>query len=408
MKDNADISEQYDIVVVGAGLVGAALALELSQRTRFRIALLERNPSLPVVASGDEAQSPDAGNQRVVALGVQALELLTGLGITQQLSAQYAHAYHSMMIWDENSDGELLFSAAEVGQSDLGLMVDAIACTSLMQQQAQVLDVTNAKFDCLFDTQLSSIDFSDQPAVLHTNRGELSARLVIGADGARSQVRQAAGIFANHRDYGQRAIVAKILTSRSHEDCAWQRFLSTGPLAALPVHDNYSSIVWSVHEALADDLMSLNDDDFSTQLAIAFEQRLGDVTYVGQRQSFALSSQQADAYIAPSLALVGDAVHSIHPLAGQGANLGFKDAAALSNLITQADRSELGKLSLLSRYERARKLDNQQTDWLMSALNTAYLSNSSAVLMSARGLGMNWINTSKRLKNTLARLAIGS
>ncbi len=400
------MSKEYDIVVVGAGLVGATLALRLANSTSLRIALLERTLPLEPLEAGQ-------ANQRVVALGDAAVNLLRQVEVFEALSAQQAHPYQRMFVWDENSAGELCFNAQDIERQTLGYMVDAMACTHLLQ--AQALNFSGSRLDCFFDTQLQSLTLSEHGAQLETSHGSVSAQLVVGADGANSWVRQQAGIFANWRSYEQQGIVAKIRTSASHQDCAWQRFLSTGPVAALPVSDNFSSIVWSADKELASRLMQLNEAEFSHELSQAFEHRLGDVVELSPRQSFPLVSKQASTYFGPSVALVGDAAHSIHPLAGQGANLGFKDAAALSSLIAKAACAEagygktnaLGSVALLSHYERIRRADNAQTDWLMTALNSSYLVNTPA-WVSARGLGMNWLNNSKRVKGMLARLAIGA
>jgi len=393
------VTEQVDIIVVGAGLVGTACALHIAQTTSLQVALIERAAALDVHSCDD--------NQRVVALGATAVGLLKKLEVFDHLSRHQAHAYQSMMVWDENSNGELLFQASEFEQTELGFMVDSLACTQALQSKALNKELPNLR--SFFDTQIDQLQFNDCGVSVRCQDQAFDARLLIGADGARSWVRTQAKIFANRRAYEQQGIVAKIKTSHSHNDCAWQRFLSSGPVAALPVHDNYSSIVWSADDLLAKRLMLMPDEEFCLALARAFDHRLGDVIELGPRQSFPLVSQKASAYIGPSVALIGDSAHSIHPLAGQGANLGFKDALCLSELVCEAEPDELGKLALLSRYQRRRKPDNEQTDWLMSALNVGFKAQPPWWL-TARGAGMNWLNDSDRggsLKKLLARQAMG-
>ena len=407
------MSERFDIIVVGAGLIGAALALRLAQITNLSIALVERNP-----ASLKSSSSSDS-NQRVVALGHVAVEMLRDVGVFEQLGEQHAYPYQAMSVWDENSQGDLCFSAQDAGASELGFMVDAEACTRALQ--AQALNSPDKNLTCLFETPPTELVLGRDGATLvcldsdTSSSKKLKARLVIGADGARSWVRKQAKLFANHQGYGQRGIVAKIKTSNSHQDCAWQRFLSTGPVAALPVSENYSSIVWSADNAFSKELMAMTDEQFSLALADAFEQRLGSIVELGARQAFPLVSQQAESYYSTSLALVGDAAHSIHPLAGQGANLGFKDALCLSTMINDATKSDhdkknniesIGELAFLHSYQKQRQLDNQQTDWLMTALNSGYKFD--MPLWSAlRGTGMNWVDSNQTIKTVLAKQAMG-
>lgn len=392
------MTEHYDIVIVGAGLIGASLALDLAQRSSLRIGLFERSP--PIDVALDERTS----NQRVVALGKPAIAVLKRINVFEQLHPDHAHAYQSMSVWDEGSDGELYFSAEQLGEPELGFMVDSLACTQCLQEQIQLYSGGN--LSCSFNTHLLSLGLSKQGVELETSQGSIMADLIIGADGAQSWVRTQSKVFANRFDYKQRGIVAKIKTSKSHEDCAWQRFLSTGPVAALPVKDNFSSIVWSADNELAGELMELSDEAFCLALSRAFDFRLGDILEIGKRQSFPLVSQRAQSYWAPSMILVGDAAHSIHPLAGQGANLGFKDLACLSELLMLAPRSQIGSLELASFYESKRKQDNEQTDWFMSALNAGFRFDA-PLWLGVRGLGMNLINSRGRLKSLFAQQAIG-
>lgn len=388
------MAEHFDVVVVGAGLIGAAFALDVARKTELKIALLERAPALEETAD----------NQRVVALGKAATSLLVDLEILAPLVPHHAHAYNSMLVWDENSSGELYFRASDLDRSELGYMVDAQACTRALQAKAQSNDLAN--LSCYFETQFDQLKLSRRGAELIGSQGHWRANLVVGADGARSWVRQQAKIFSNKHAYRQCGIVAKVRTSESHNDCAWQRFLTTGPVAVLPLHDNFSSIVWSADLPLADELMAMNDGEFRVALAQALEQRLGDVIEVGARQAFPLISQQAESYISQSLALVGDAAHSIHPLAGQGANLGFKDLRCLTDMLAQAGSDKLGEPDFLAAYQRKRQPDNLQSDWLMSALNAGFRSDSPWWL-SLRGAGMKWLNSSQRIKELLAQQAMG-
>lgn len=394
------MAERYDIIVVGAGLIGAALALHLAKTTSLAIALVERNAPMDAELSPSLKQA----NQRVVALGHLAVGMLTDINVFPELGEHHAYPYQSMAVWDENSEGDLHFSASDADACELGYMVDAQACTRALQ--AKTLASNDKNLTCFYEAATHELILQRDGARLVGDGLDLRARLVVGADGGRSWVRNQAKLFANHHGYGQQGIVAKIKTSHPHRDCAWQRFLSTGPVAALPVYDNYSSIVWSADNALSKALMDMSDADFSLALADAFEQRLGAVVELGKRQAFPLLSQQADAYYSTSLALVGDAAHSIHPLAGQGANLGFKDALCLSKMIAQAPKDSIGDVAFLHAYQQKRMPDNRQTDWLMTALNAAYRADM-PLWSAARGMGMNWINSKQSIKAMLAKQAMG-
>ncbi len=387
---------KFDVVVVGAGLIGSAMALMLAKHTQLRVAIIERYAPI---------KAPEEDNQRVVALGAIAAQMLSDLGVLQQLGSRFAHPYKTMRVWDEHSYGELNFAAADMGIKELGYMVDAAACTHILQ--SKVLNGEYTNLSAFFDCQLSGFTHSKDSAVIRSKEAEYQAKLVIGADGGQSWVRKQAKIFANRRPYSQLGIVTKISTSESHHDCAFQRFLSTGPVAALPLHDNQSSIVWSADQHYAEQLMALDDATFGKELSAAFDQTLGEVFKLSRRQAFPLVSQQTSQYFAPSVALIGDAAHSIHPLAGQGANLGFKDIQCLLKLILETQHPEqIGGLNLLYRYQQKRKPDNEQTDRMMSALNTAYKLDF-PLWLSLRGSGMNWLNRSQKIKQILAKHAIG-
>jgi len=398
--------EKVDLIVVGAGLVGSAFALLMAEKTDLKITVVERAKAL---------QASTEANQRVVALGEAATNVLAEVGVFQNLSQGVCHPYQRMHVWDENSDGELDFCAKDYQRDALGYLIDSLECTRLLQ--AKMLEHPQVSVHYEFSAEgleilesevlLSGIRLTESVATTSV----CSAPLLVAGDGNRSWARQQAKIFTQESDYGQRGIVAKIHTELSHQDTAWQRFLHTGPVAVLPLAGNQSSIVWSADNARADELMTMDDTEFCISLADALEGQLGDVELVSKRAAFPLKSQRADTYFKRRFVLIGDAAHSIHPLAGQGANLGFKDAASLANVLSSKALSDgnsenLGELPLLQQYQRARKLDNQQTDLLMSALHRAY-QNQSPWWLAARGAGMNWISKSETLKQLLAKQAMG-
>jgi len=391
-------SRDYDVIIVGAGLIGSVLALSLVNKTDLKVAVIER-----ASASINNVEV----NQRVVALGYVASELLDHAGVLQQLGSKYCHPYTQMFIWDEHSNGELSFSSSEQQQERLGYIVDSARCVWLLQQAMRAA----VDIDVHYETEFDQLLFGSKFASLARGDESIEAPLIVAADGANSWLRQQAKIFANHRSYYQRGIVACIETSKPHNDTAWQRFLNTGPLAVLPLADNKSSIVWSADEERAEQIMGLSDEEFEKILREALQSKLGDVSLLSKRQAFPLQSLQADSYFKQHIVLVGDAAHSIHPLAGQGANLGFKDVQSLVDTLIGAlemglDKAEIGSLEVLQKYQRARKADNQQTDFLMTALHTAYRSRAPLWQM-ARGIGMNWVSANALIKRALVKQAMG-
>lgn len=405
-------NKRVDIAIVGAGLIGSALALWLSQNTTFSVALIERNEAM---------NAPKEPNQRVVALGHLAIDFLSSIDVFDQLTEVQSHSYRWMRVWDENSNGELEFDSASLNRDKLGCMVDSLACNYALQQTLIKPPSTRTKSnaqaaDCYFGVTLHSFNrVNGRGQLSATDRNgdalEVSAQLVVAADGGNSWVRQQAGIFANRHAYQQQGIVARIETEQSHQDCAWQRFLSTGPIAVLPLANNQSSIVWSANDTLATELLSLNQSKFEERLKYALQGRLGDVSLLSARAGFALSSQRCEVYYKRNVVLVGDAAHSIHPLAGQGANLGFKDALALGQLLAGLSHNSatskcIGEPKYLARYQAKRQGDNRQMDALMSALHASYQFDW-PLWMVARGAGMNLLNSSARIRELLAKQAMG-
>lgn len=390
------MASRFDIGIVGAGLIGSALALWLNKHSDFSVCLIEQQAAL---------NEPETNNQRVVALGALANNFLADIGVFQTLGTGHAHPYSTMCVWDDNSDGELNFSADALGQANLGHMVDSPMCNYKLQQALLSSDVS-----CYFDTSVTKIDQQSKRAKLEIESAgsseSLNCNLLVAADGARSWLRQQAKIFANTQSYGQKGIVATIETEHSHQDCAWQGFLETGPVAVLPLANNQSSIVWSADNSRAEELLKLSEKGFESALSQALRNRLGRVSLRSIRQSFPLKSLQAERYFAANIVLVGDAAHSIHPMAGQGANLGFKDALALGRLLLTADKSSIASPRLLSKYQLQRQNDNRQTDALMTALHHVYRVDLAAFML-ARGAGMNLLNASPLLRKALTAQAMG-
>ena len=403
--------KHVDIVVVGAGLIGSALALLMSKRAKgnakpLSIALVERG--VPLDASPNRVS-----NQRVVALGHTAQTVLSEIGVFEQLGSAFANPYQRMSVWDENSSGLLEFDASEHDLALLGHMVDSVQCTQLLQQEIERTPEISTYYTAQPEAikrlePLSAGESSVQLLLRYEGCDQiLQAPLIVAADGAKSWVRQEAKIFANHHRYQQHGIVAKVETQEQHQNTAWQRFLSAGPLAFLPVEDNQCSIVWTVDSSDGHELMALDKSDFENRLTLALGRKLGQVSLITKPIAFELMSQQAQHYFTHNIVLAGDAAHSIHPLAGQGANLGFKDIDALTRILCDEQVGALSNIRLLQAYQRERKPDNQQTDLMMSALHNVY-QQEMPIWLGLRGVGMNLVDRSSTIKAWLVKQAVGS
>lgn len=383
---------QHQIIVVGGGPVGAAAALALSQQG-FEVALLERGSAPP-------AYDPAGYDLRVYALAPHSARLLDGLGVWPEVLARRASPYGAMRVWERGPEHALRFDCADTGRAELGWIVE----------HSLVVDRLWAKLDGVVRYERAAIEsavFGEAGTILRLSDGrELRARLVVAADGAESQLRGLAGIDTVGWGYAQRAIVCHVRTQRPHRATAWQRFLSSGPLAFLPLADGHCSIVWSAEEALAQELLALDDAAFLARLGEALEHALGEVLDATPRISFPLRLLHAQDYVRPGLVLVGDAAHAIHPLAGQGVNLGFADVQELARTLAvsrDAGRDWAG-LRNLQRYARARKAANLEMLTLTDGLYRAFRLRVPG-LKAALGLGMEAVGRLGPLKAWLARQA---
>ncbi len=387
---------QYDVAIIGAGMVGATLASALAVRG-LRVVVFDRGSPPSFTA--------DHYDMRVSALGSAAECVFQNLGVWSTIASRRVAPYRRMYVWDAGSSGAISFDAADLGESRLGHIVENGLVAYALHESLRRID--NARV--LWGTVVKRIHTSDIDAVaIETDAEVFVARLLIGADGAGSWVRKRLGIAPHREYYRQRAIVAQVRTERPHENTAWQRFLPTGPLAFLPLADGSCSIVWSCDQPLASELMQLDDATFLRRLGESFEYRLGDVTQTGPRKGFSLSRSHAAAYIAERCALVGDAAHTVHPLAGQGANLGIADAAVLAEVLTDAEVSgkDLGGRSVLRRYERWRKGENALMMSAVHGLQRLFQARSFP-LRGLRGAGLRLTDLAGPLKQMIMRRAMG-
>lgn len=379
-----------DVVIVGAGLVGAAAALGL-HRAGLRVRLLER---------GGLAEPTDDYDLRVYAISPASVRLLDELGVWRAIVAERACPYTHMQVWETDATSALHFDASDARAAVLGYIVESRVVQRYLWAAlpAGVLREGASVRSCEADDTGMTVELE--------GGGRLRARLVVAADSARSPLREAQGIEVLRLPYEQTAVVCHVRTERAHQGAAYQRFLETGPLALLPLADGRSSIVWSSTEA--DVLMALDDRSFCAALTAASQQALGSVLDCTRRLTFPLALQNAQDYVRPRFVLAGDAAHVVHPLAGQGVNLGFGDVQCLLVTLGEAQRSrrDIGSPRVLARYQRARRADVGEMIAVTDGLYRAYrLQMPGWERLRQQGLAV--VNAVAPLRQALVRRACG-
>ena len=424
-------SEQnrYDIVVVGAGMVGLACALasvsDLSDPGRdigLKIAVIEAQPE-------PAKWQPQQFDKRVSALTEASRRILQNLGAWDEIQQTRVSPYNKMHVWDGDGVGKVDFDAADIQQPVLGHIVENSLITTALLHQAQqhpqielLYGSGVAELSPMEDVESVEGEVENRYRTIRLNNDQqLTAKLVIAADGALSTIRTLANIPLKEKAYQHNAIVTTVKTQKEHGLTAWQRFDETGPLAFLPLSkpqsqsepgsdlpdNHYCSIVWSVTPEKTAELLALDDDQFRQALGAAFEYRLGEIEAVESRFHFPLIQRHAEQYVQPGIVLIGDAAHTIHPLAGQGVNLGFLDAAVLAEELQRAVAAQVspGNLDILKRYQRRRRGDNQMMIYSMMGFKKLF-EQSSLPVRWARNRGMDLFNQSGWLKNAVTNRAM--
>ena len=397
---NAD----YDVAVVGAGPIGLCTAILLARQSGIpagRIAVFDRR----IPDSLDRAHELPL-DLRVFALSRASERILRAADAWNDIAATRAEPYERMQVWHADvpphGGDALVFDAAEMGERDLGVIAENNVLQAALAGAARRAGIA------LVEGEIVAFAQERDAAVLQAGDRQVRARLVVGADGAQSRVRELAGLATTRTDYGQTAIVAMVSTARSHEHTAWQRFLGDGTLAFLPLKGARSSIVWSIPTSRAGKLLAASPDAFERELESDFDSALGKVHLLSERLKFPLWRLSAEAYVSARIALVGDAAHVVHPLAGQGANLGLLDAASLADVLAEGvkTREDPGAMRILRRYERWRRSENEMMSGAIDAFDRL-LARGTGPIAGLAQRGMPWVGRSTLAKRVFMERAMG-
>jgi 2-octaprenylphenol hydroxylase len=396
------MAKSYDLIIVGAGMVGALSAILLA-KSSLRIALVDKH-------DGDyRLSTPPAYDSRVSAISSQSKALLETAGVWQGIPLERIASYDNMVVWDGLGDGHVDFNAETTSMLELGCLVE----NAVLNQQLmlKIRDVKN--IDLYLSDTLESHELSESGVRAELSSGHvLEAQAIVAADGAMSKLRTENAFDTVEWDYGHSAIVATIEIDKSHQNTAWQSFGEEGILAFLPLPSvdqrHFVSIVWSVPPKEAESLMALEADAFCRRLHYAIDKRFDVLGVTQARQSIPLRQRHAKEYVKSGMVLIGDAAHTIHPLAGQGANLGFSDVKGLVEVLSKAHRrgEYLGASNVLRRYQRARMLDNIAMSVGMEAFKRLF-STQQPVFVQLRNIGMKRFNHDVALKQKLIARAAG-
>jgi 2-octaprenylphenol hydroxylase len=387
----------FDIVIVGGGMVGSALACALGD-SHLKVALLDQQPVVEPAKEGYDL--------RTSAITLASRAFFENVGAWDGIVRRRVAPVEAMEVWDQNGSGSIRFDAAELAEPCLAYIIENNAIRAALVERLH--HFTNVHHLCPVDVE--DILTSEERVTVTLKDGRtLGARLLVGADGANSQVREGARMARHRLVVDQTSIVAVVTTERPHANVARQRFLTTGPVAFLPLPEAHTcSIVWSADTRRAEAIMSFDDATFIAELQQAFGDRLGAIRTVSARAAFPLALSLAKHYTASRLALVGDAAHTVHPLAGLGVNIGLLDAAALAEVLLDAvaAKKDIGTHALLRRYERWRKGDNALVVSTTGFFRYVF-SNNLPVLAPLRNLALDFADAIAPLKQMVMRRASG-
>lgn len=383
------------IMIIGGGMVGLTFAA-LMARADFEVAIVE---------SGMPSLSWQDVTAKVSAIHLTSIKLFSYLKIWETLPAQAISPLKKIHVWD-HAHSALHFDSKKTGLSEMGAIIENRALIKSLWEFLQ--SQKNVTLYC--PAQPNKISYQDNKIILTLDDGAtLTADLMVGADGGNSWVRAQLPFETQTRSYLQKAITAVVRSDRSHHHTAYQKFLETGPVALLPLYDAcLSALIWSADNAMSDTLLALPEDQFDQQLIRAFDHTLGELKTISMRNQFPLIMRHVDNYVCEKAALMGDAAHTIHPLAGQGVNLGLMDAACLAQVLIDArcQKKLINDLRVLRRYARWRRAYNSEMIFTMRALQEILASNTPSINFLRR-FSVNFLDKSPWVKNAIMRAAMG-
>lgn len=391
--------KKYDLLIIGGGMVGLTLALAIRKLTSFTVAIVDVTPLTNITAE------PDV---RVSAINATSQNLFENLDVWQNITQNRAQAYQHMHIWDKAGYGKLLFDHDHIKSEHLGHIIENSVIRQALWQKAQ------QDSGIIFYTSetLSNIAFGDSEVFASFGQqAPIMAKLVVGADGANSWLRNQLKVPLTFRDYDHHAIVATVACQQGHQNTAWQVFLPTGPLAFLPLAcesngKQLASIVWSTSPEEAQRILGLTAEEFNQEITAAADGKLGVISLESERYSYPLKMRLAQKFIEQRAVLIGDAAHTIHPLAGQGVNLGLKDAAALAETLALGTESFEFDIKKLKEFERWRKNDAMEMITAMEGIKQVFTPQQKPMQV-LRGLGMELLNNVPLMKKSLIKQALG-
>lgn len=391
---SADKQARYDVVIIGGGMVGSALAIGLAQ-CDIKVALIESSPPTQYTPE----QPPDL---RVSAINLATQTLLKSLHAWEHISTMRHHPYKRLAVWEDT--GKCEFRAEEVDQPLLGYFIENRLIQLGLHQRAATFN----NLDLLTDQSITNVSYSTPTFVEFDNEKRLYCDWIVAADGVQSSTRQHAQIETRGWPYSQQVLAITIHAPHAESDITWQQFSPTGPMAFLPLFDNHAELIWYHTPERITELKNLTKDQLKKEICRYFPQELGDIEVI-DCASFPIQRLHATQYSQDNLLLIGDAAHSINPLAGQGVNLGFKDVSAMIDLIKKNGYPSNGQgiQRLFKQYERERRADNLL---MMSTMDALYVSFSNNVpsLRHIRNLGMSVANKLPFVKKKVLRYAAGA